>query len=48
MQVFILFIVLSFVLGGIRPAHHVRRHPVLLLGLSFVAGVAFYSLRVVL
>lgn len=48
MQVFVLFLLTAFLIGGSRLGDPVRRRPVLLLAFSIAAAASFYSLRIVL
>lgn len=48
MQVLLLLIISSFLLGGTRLGRWLRDRPVALLPISVVAALSFYSLRVVL
>jgi hypothetical protein len=48
MQVFVAFVIISFVVGHAGVGRRVRERPVLLLGFTTVVAASFYSLRVVL
>ena len=48
MQVFVAFLIISFLLGHARLGRGVRERPILLLGFTTVVAASFYSLRVVL
>lgn len=47
MNVFILFLLASFIFSGTRLAEPLFRRPILLLGISMFISASFYSLRVI-
>jgi hypothetical protein len=47
MNVFILFLLASFIFSGTRLAAPIFRRPSFLVAMSIVVGASFYSLRVV-
>lgn len=48
MTVLVVFLVLSFIVGGTSLGRRIRRRPLVLLGFAGFFAASFYSLRVVL
>jgi hypothetical protein len=47
MKVFIGFLILAFLAGGMARGEVIRRRPILLLAVSVVVGASFVSMRVI-